>query len=124
MAREISAEELAAYRAGAERRQLRQAREAAARRERAWEVAREAARVLREEFGARRVVAFGSLARAAGFHARSDVDLAAWGIGEDVYYRAVSRLLGLDPDISVDLIRVEYAAARLVEAAEREGVDV
>jgi predicted nucleotidyltransferase len=39
------------------------------------------ARLLRERFGARRVVLFGSLAW-GGFHAGSDVDIAVEGLGE------------------------------------------
>ena len=48
--------------------------------ERAWRVARAAANVLREQFDATRVVAFGSLAHRDGFTLWSDIDLAAWGI--------------------------------------------
>jgi predicted nucleotidyltransferase len=53
-------------------------------------VARSAARVLREEFGARRVLLFGSLA--GGLFTRfSDIDLAAEGIDPGHYYAAVAR---------------------------------
>ncbi|HEY66354.1 MAG TPA: nucleotidyltransferase domain-containing protein, partial [Caldilineae bacterium] len=43
-------------------------------------IARKAAEMLREEFGAIRVVLFGSLARGGPFDMHSDVDLAAWGL--------------------------------------------
>lgn len=45
--------------------------------EQAWEVARAAARLLREQLGATRVVVFGSLAHRAWFTPWSDIDLAA-----------------------------------------------
>ncbi len=94
----------------------------ALRRERAWQLARRAAALLREEFGARRIVLFGSLARAVRFHERSDVDLAVWGLPARDYYRAVARLLDLDPTIGVDLIEAEYAPPTLRATLEREGV--
>lgn len=55
--------------------------------QRAWEVAHEAAQVLRDRFGAYRIVVFGSLAHESWFTRWSDVDLAAWGIPADQFYR-------------------------------------
>jgi len=61
----------------------------------AWDVARTAATLLREEFGAGRVVVFGSLTHRAWFTPWSDIDLAAWGIAPDAFYRAVALVTGL-----------------------------
>jgi uncharacterized protein len=115
---------LAGYRAGARRR--RAAREAALseRRARALEVAREAARLLREDFHVSRVVAFGSAARGRFFDERSDLDLAVWGLDERDHYRAQGRLLGLDPDLPIDLVRIEDASPALLAAIVNEGVDI
>jgi len=88
---------------------------------RAWEIAHQAASLLKEEFGATQVVVFGSLLQTNLFHIRSDIDLAVWNLKESVYYRAVSRLLSLEPDIPIDLIEVEHASTRLREKIEREG---
>jgi len=49
------------------------------------------------------------------------VDLAVWGLPEDVYFRAVGRLQSLDANISVDLVAVEKASSRLQKKIEREG---
>ena len=65
---------------------------------------------------------FGSLVRKGSFHRRSDVDLAVWGLDERMYYRAVSRLLDLDPAISVDLVEADSARPALRAAIKREGV--
>ncbi len=92
--------------------------------DRAWSLARRAAVVLREQFGARQVALFGSLARGDLFHYRSDVDLATWGLDEAVYYRAVSQLLSLDPAIEVDLVIAETAPAALRAVIHAEGVPV
>lgn len=121
-ARDVTPEQMAVYRATARRRIRRRQQEIARRRERAWAVARSAARLLKEEYGARRVMLFGSLARNEPLHPRSDVDLVAWGLDEKLYYRAVSRLLDLDATIKVDLIMAEEAPPALLEAVEREGV--
>lgn len=119
---DVTAEEMAAYRATARHRWERQEREAALRRERAWRVAHRAARLLREQFGASHVAAFGSLTRGGLFHQRSDVDLAVWGLDEQLYYRAVSHLLSLDPSVSVDLVEAESARPALKATIEREGI--
>ena len=87
----------------------------------AWAVARKAADLLRECFAAQHVTAFGSLVHPERFHTRSDVDLAAWGLDERDYLRAVAAVTGLDREISVDLIAVEEAPQSLRERIEAEG---
>jgi predicted nucleotidyltransferase len=113
---------LAIYRQTAQARQ--QARRAAieARRQRAWQVARSAAALLRYDFGVTRVVAFGSIASEKLFHVHSDIDLAVWGLDERVYFRSVGVLQGLDPEFSLDLIRFEEASPALQETILQEGV--
>ena len=95
-----------------------------ARRQRAWEVARRGAELLKERFGAAQVKAFGSLVRPTLFHERSDVDLAVWGLSERDYLRAVSALLDLDPGIEVDLVEAEFARLSLLAVIERDGVSL
>lgn len=68
--------------------------QATARWQRAWDVARLAANLLREQCGAQRVVVFGSLTCAAWFTPWSDIDVAAWGIPARDFYRAVLVSLG------------------------------
>jgi predicted nucleotidyltransferase len=92
--------------------------------ERAWEVARAAADLLRYEFGATRVVVFGSLARRAWFTPWSDVDLAAWGLPPDAFYRAVASVTGISPDFKVDLVAPEDCRPALRQAIEQEGVNL
>jgi len=88
---------------------------------RAQEVAMMAARLLYTTYGATKVVLFGSTAHPQRFHERSDVDLAAWGIGERAYVRAVADVNGLDSHIFVDLVRGEEAPPSLIERIEQEG---
>jgi len=122
MTLQITPEQLAGYREGYRRRREQRQQTLAARHARAWQVARAGATLLKEQFGATRVAVFGSLLRPERFFERSDVDLAVWGLDERIYLKAVSRLLDLDPGISVDLVEVEFAAPRLRAVIEQEGV--
>lgn len=119
---QISAAQMAMYRAAAQRRQQQQAHRLAQRRARAWQVAQQAVHILKEQFGARRVVVFGSVVSPGRFHQHSDVDLAVWGLAECTYYQAVGRLQSLNPDIAVDVVEMELAAPGLQAAVEHTGV--
>lgn len=114
--------DLETLRQGLRRREAEQQQAIAVRCERAWVLARQAARVLKCEFGASRVMLYGSLLRPGQFHLRSDVDLAAWAVRD--YFRAVSRLLDLDPEIEVNLVEYELASPGLQAAIEREGMEL
>ncbi len=121
---EISAEEMAQYRATARRREAKRRAARAARHKRAWEVARKAARLLKEEFGATRVVAFGSLLHSEVFGEWSDIDLAAWDLEGLEYFRAVARLQDIDPEFEIDLVDIDHCRPSLREHILQEGVDL
>ena len=92
--------------------------------EQAWETARTAAKLLRETFGATRVAAFGSLARRSSFGHWSDIDLAAWDIPADRFYRAVAAVTGLSPDFELDLVDPAGCQPSVRSAIERDGIDL
>ena len=121
---QMTPERMALYRASAQQREQALCQQVDERFDSAWRVAREAAVLLKTEFGVEQVVAFGSLVDRSLFHVRSDVDLAVWGLAEKVYYRAVGRLQALDTAVSVDLIRVEEAPATLQAVITRDGVEL
>lgn len=87
-------------------------------------VAKEAAMLLRQEFGASRVVLFGSTARGSGFTDRSDIDLAAWGIAPDRFFAAVAAVTGLSANFQIDLVDVESCRPTLRSIIERDGIDL
>lgn len=120
----ISPEKMEAYRATARRRGIEERRRLALRHEHAWAVAGKAAALLRTEYGVDRVAAFGSLVRSELFHRGSDIDLAVWGMDERHYYRAVARLLALDPEFEVDLVMVEEAPVSLRVTIQKEAKDL
>ncbi|OLP15361.1 hypothetical protein BST81_26815 [Leptolyngbya sp. 'hensonii'] len=89
-----------------QRRQDRQAQ--------AMMIASTAAQLLRDLFGASRVVVFGSLV-SDRFNEASDIDLAVWDLPESRYFQAVGKLQGLS-ELAIDLVRVETASADLLGA--------
>jgi predicted nucleotidyltransferase len=90
-----------------------------ARFQQAWEVAKRGASILKKDFGAKKVILFGSATQPHLFHLRSDVDLAVWGLAERDYFRAVGILQSLEPTIEVDLILAEEASPRLTESIQQ-----
>jgi predicted nucleotidyltransferase len=90
----------------------------------AWQVARAAAALLRREFGASRVVVYGSLADRARFTRWSDIDLAAWGIPPALFYRAVAAVIGLSAQFKVDLVSPDDVRPSIRHAIELESVDL
>jgi predicted nucleotidyltransferase len=121
-ARDLSPEDLAAYKAGARRRAEHEVRALAAREERAWKLARLAADALREQFGATRVVVFGSLVHPGSFTPWSDVDVAAWGLRPEDTFRAIGVVMDLDVEIPVNLVDVHACKASVLRVIEQEGV--
>lgn len=121
-ARDITPEQMAAYKEGARRRQERERQALRERERRAWELARQAATALREQFGATRVVVFGSLVHPGWFTPWSDVDIAAWGIKPEDTFRAIGVVMDLDTDIAINLVDVGACSASLLQTIERDGV--
>lgn len=91
-------------------------------RDEAFKVAKQAAELLRRRFSAKKVVLFGSTATNIGFSEFSDIDLAAWGIPFDQYYKAVASITGLSSRFKVDLIDPESCIESLKKAISEQGV--
>lgn len=85
--------------------------------------AAEAAALLKANFGARRVVLFGSLAHQAWFEPNSDVDLAVEGLTGD-YWQAWRGVEEIISDRQVDLIEIETASNALRQAIQRHGLEL
>lgn len=92
--------------------------------EKAHRVAEEAAKLLREEFGAEKVLLFGSLVRRPWFTAWSDIDLAVWGVPPDRFFAAVGAVTGLSSDFQIDLVDPESCSPVLRSVIERDGIAV
>jgi predicted nucleotidyltransferase len=120
----VTPEEISAYRATARQRLDREQQQTALRRQQAWELARRAAALLKEHFGATRVVVFGSLVYEGGFTRWSDVDIAAWELRLEDTFRAMGAVRALSRDIEINLVDVQTGHPELVETIQKEGVDL
>ncbi len=90
--------------------------------QRAQEVAVTAAHLLQEQYGATKVVLYGSVAHGYGFHAESDIDLAVEGIVPAQFWRVWASLDPIDPSFEINLVAVEEATPRLLKVLKTEGV--
>ncbi|MCM1984761.1 nucleotidyltransferase family protein [Lyngbya confervoides] len=120
---ELSHTELAQYRATAQRRQTAHAQQQVQRQRQGWQVARQAARVLKQEFGVQQVWLFGSMLEARRVRLELDIDLAVAGLADDRYLEAVAQLLDLSA-FAVDVVQMEHAKPRLREVIEQQGVEL
>lgn len=87
----------------------------------AREVAESLARHLRDEYGARRVILLGSLARGE-FRGGSDIDLAAEGIPDEQFFRAGADLEASAGGFHVDLVPIESANSAFLADLARDGI--
>jgi predicted nucleotidyltransferase len=121
---ELSPEKLAVYRATAKRRHQQEKVEIECRQEKAWQIARQAAQLLREQFKVSRIVVFGSLTRPYSFTHWSDVDIAAWGIAPEDTFRAIGAVMDLGAEIPVNLVDVNTVRPSLLATIERDGIEL
>ncbi len=117
----ISPEQMEIYRSAARQRQEAEQKVCAQRAKQAWVVAEKAAALLKQRFQAEQVLLFGSLLKPESFDQHSDLDLAAWGIPEEDFLRAVAAVTSLDSEISVDLVRMEEASQSICRHISKEG---
>ena len=96
----------------------------AARRERAWEVARQIADFLRREYQPTRIVAFGSIVHPEMFGLHSDIDIAVDGIPWPEYLRAWNAVEERWPEFKVDLIDVGIVSERMRERIAEQGQEL
>lgn len=121
---EITKEDMAVYRATAQRQQEVERQALRRRARRARQLAEQAAQILKKQFGARRVILFGSLASGDFFHQRSDIDLAVQGLKAQDFWRAWAALDQLGAEFEIDLVDIETTPAHLREHIDRQGVEI
>ncbi|HDH97809.1 MAG TPA: nucleotidyltransferase domain-containing protein [Deltaproteobacteria bacterium] len=94
------------------------------RRAKGLELAKKASLLLRQRYGAKRVVLFGSLARTKTFSSWSDIDLAAWGIAPDKFFSAVAAVTGLSPDFRIDLVEPDTCREAMKDSIQKHGIEI
>ena len=90
----------------------------------AWEKAEMAVAILKKEFGAKRVILFGSLANTENFDNNSDIDLAVEGIDESVFYKALGRVISEIDDFEFDIVDCNDCSKVLLNAINKEGIEL
>ncbi len=80
--------------------------------------ARRLARVLATEYGAARVLAFGSVVEPGRFDPRSDIDLGVEGLAPERFFEALGDLM-MKTRFSVDLKPIERVPQRLKSRIEQ-----
>ena len=118
----IPAEQMEQYKRTARTRWQAEKERQDSRRERAWQLAHQAAKLLKREYGVQRVMLFGSLTYPDRFTLWSDVDLAAWGLTPASWLKAIGAVRELSDAIELNLVDVECCSPGLLAAIEREGV--
>lgn len=120
----FSLDQIAEYRQSAQSRYQEQQIQTELLRKKAWDIAKQAAQLLRTRFHAARVVVFGSLIHEGCFTRWSDVDLAAWGIPSQDTFRALGAVMDLSDEVEINLVDVNTCRSSLLEVIEKEGIDL
>jgi len=120
---ELSPEELKQYHPweAFHRRRAETRVEVAKRRRRAYAAALKAAKLLKEKFGAKEVILFGSLARRGSFTLYSDIDLAVRGIDPLKFYAAGAAIERVDLSFQIDLVELETCSPAVFKNIEKDG---
>lgn len=90
----------------------------------AWAIAKKATLVLKDNYGAEKVMVFGSLTNKSSFTRWSDIDLAVSGIPDEKFYAAVGAVTSLTTKFKIDLVDISACRASLRNAIETEGIEV
>jgi predicted nucleotidyltransferase len=81
-------------------------------------VARQCAQILKQEFGAGRVVLFGSMLDLERMWWGSDIDLAVWGLPEEDFFKA-GAAIELGHNFRIDLVEIQHAKPHILQAIEQ-----
>lgn len=114
--------DLADYLETARRRAKRAGARAPERHAQAWQIARDAASLIRARYPGARVRVFGSLLYPESFGVHSDIDLAVEGIPWPDYLLVWSELERREPEFEIDLVDVGIISSAMREVIEREGI--
>ena len=79
---------------------------------------------MREEFGATKIKAFGSVVSSDYFSGESDIDIAAWDVPIAKYLSAVLAVNEFHNDFKVDLLDPSLCRVVLRQKLEKEGIEM
>lgn len=79
---------------------------------------------IKKEFGAKRVILFGSLARHYDFHPDSDIDLAVEGLQGSQYWEVWRIAEEYFPSHEVEVVEIETASQNMRQAINKYGIEL
>jgi predicted nucleotidyltransferase len=123
---ELTPEELKGYNPGRTLEAYQTDTRTAERKSLAWKMARIASKILKEKYGAKKVLLFGSLANDKRFTPWSDIDLSVSGLPPQSYYRAAGEImdLGLAKGIKIDVLDKADCPPRMKKRISTEGIEL
>lgn len=119
----LTQEQIKKYKSGWIKRQKEKEDALKLKHELALKKAREMARVLKNKYGIKKVVLFGSAVNGK-FWEHSDLDIAVYGMDEGQYLDIAWELFEIALPFKVDLIPVEKASVKLLRKIEEEGEEI
>lgn len=90
----------------------------------AMDKARKVAILLKERYGAKSVILFGSIVKSDYLHERSDIDLLVEGIKSEDFLRAGADAWRVTDPFDVDIIPAEIAHKNILKKALKEGIEL
>ena len=85
-------------------------------------LARQAAQILKQDFGAQRVVLFGSMLNPDRMWWGSDIDLAVWELPEEDFFKA-GAAIERGHNFCIDLVEIQHARPHILNAI-KQGVEL
>jgi predicted nucleotidyltransferase len=85
---------------------------------------KQVAKLLKSQFGAQRVILFGSLAHQAWFTPDSDIDLAVQGLPSSNYWQAWRTTEEIITNRKIDLVEIETVSPTLRRIIEQDGIEL
>ena len=90
----------------------------------AWRDAHEVAALLYEEFGASQVFVFGSLTEPLWFIKGSDIDMAVSGLSNDIYNKALSKIMDFNSSFKIDIINFDRSKGIFRERIKYQAIPI
>ena len=85
------------------------------RQQKGWEIAKNSAEILKQQFGVKRVVLFGSMLNLEDLSPYSDIDLAVWGLPPNAIFKA-GAAIEKGQEFKIDLVEAEKAKPYIRQA--------
>ena len=124
--REYSSEELMRYNPRKNLEKYQKDLRVIKRGQRAWKIAQAASKVLKNKYGATRVILFGSLVKGSRFTPWSDVDLSVSGLPPGSYYKAAGEIMdmGMAKGIRIDVLDPVDCLKTMRNRIRQEGIEL